>query len=496
LLNSNVTAIVIGAGPAGLTAGYSLSKAGKPVLVLEADPEYVGGLSRTVHRDGFRFDIGGHRFFSKSREIENLWTEILGDDLLVRPRLSRIYYNNHFLAYPIRPFEVLRKLGLIESTRAIASYVKARLAPVRNPRTFEDWVTNEFGAYLFRAFFKTYTEKVWGMSCQEISADWAAQRINGLSLGKTIRGALGLAGNKSTRRETVKTLVSSFRYPRLGPGMMWDRTAELIRANAGTVLLGHEVTRCRFLGDQGWEVTATTSDGTEHVFRSDHVISSAPIRELADMLDPTLPGPALAAAKALRYRDFITIAVVLDDRTHLADNWIYVHDPGVRVGRIQNFKAWSPDLVPDPSLTCSGLEYFCFEGDGLWTSSDAALATLAAKELVQLGLATQSDIRETYVVRQRKAYPVYDDVYVRHVGVIRDALASYPTLHLVGRNGMHKYNNQDHAMMTAILTVRNILGAAPPYDVWRVNQDAEYHESSTGTADDVGGRAVPRAIIP
>ncbi|MEO7083487.1 MAG: NAD(P)/FAD-dependent oxidoreductase [Gemmatimonadaceae bacterium] len=491
----DTTAIIIGAGPAGLTAGYLLAKASQRVVVLESDATYVGGLSRTAEHHGYRFDIGGHRFFSKSAEIEALWTELLGDDLLERPRLSRIYYNHKFLAYPMRAGEVLTKLGPIEAMLSVLSYLKARLFPVPNPRSFEDWVTNQFGARLYRAFFKTYTEKVWGMSCRDISADWAAQRISGLSLGSAIRQALMPSKQKPASSDTIKTLVTSFRYPRLGPGMMWERCRDRIVEMGGEVLLGHRVTECRYLGgNAGWEVITRAASGEERRFTAPHVISSAPIRELARMIEPALPARVTASTDALKYRDFITIALIMPDRLGLSDNWIYVHDPSVRVGRIQNFKSWSPELVPDPSMCCYGLEYFCFEGDGLWTSSDEELIALATRELAQLGLAQVGDVQDACVVRQPKAYPVYDADYSRHVATLRTELAEhFPGLHLVGRNGMHKYNNQDHAMMTAMLTARNIVAGEPLYDPWRVNQDAEYHES--GSADsEIGGRAVPRAI--
>ena len=492
---SNTTTIIIGAGPAGLTAAYQLSKAGAPVVVLEADPEYVGGISRTVEHNGYRFDIGGHRFFSKSAEIEALWTEILGDDLLERPRLSRIYYNRKFLAYPSRAGEVLRKLGPIEAIRAILSYVKARAFPIANPRSFEDWVTNQFGERLYRAFFKTYTEKVWGMSCKQISADWAAQRINGLSLASAIRQAIVPRGGKPGS-PTIKTLVSSFRYPRLGPGMMWERCRDRIVEMGGRVLPGRRVCGLRYLGAElGWEVTTNDRDGREESFLAPHVLSSAPMRELARMVEPALAPPARAAAESLKYRDFLTVALMMHDSTHLPDNWIYVHDPGVRVGRIQNFKSWSPELVPDPAMCCFGLEYFCFEGDGLWSSSDDELVALASRELAQLGLARPGDVVDGCVVRQPKAYPVYDDDYATHVATIRRELAAhYPGLHLVGRHGMHKDNNQDHAMMTAMLTAKNIIAGSSLYDPWRVNQDAEYHESEL-TAGETGGRALPRALV-
>ena len=471
-------AVIVGAGPAGLTAAYELSKQQTPVVVLESDAQYVGGISRTVNYKDFRFDIGGHRFFSKSREVEELWTEIAGDDMLQRPRSSRIYYRGQFYTYPLKPFEALSKLGVVESVRCVLSFLAARLRPVRDPRTFEDWVSNQFGKRLFRIFFKTYTEKVWGMSCNEISADWAAQRIKGLSLASVVKHALFARAPKD-RKRVVKTLIDTFRYPRQGPGMMWEACAEKVRQLGGKILLGRKVVGCRFdSGQNCWIVTARNANGDLEEYRAEHLVSSMPIRELVAQIDPQLPPAALEAARALRYRDFLTVGLIVRDRGRFNDNWIYIHDPSVQVGRVQNYKSWSPEMVPD-DLHCSyGLEYFCFEGDGLWTMKDSELIALAKREIQQVNLAASDDVVDGCVIRQPKAYPVYDDAYQKHVDTIRTALEqNCPTLHLVGRNGMHKYNNQDHAMMTALLTARNILAGKREYDVWAVNQDAEYHEA-------------------
>ena len=480
-------AIIVGAGPAGLTAAYELSKQHAPVVVLESDPQYVGGISRTVNYKGFRFDIGGHRFFSKSREVEEFWTEIAGEDMLDRPRSSRIYYRGQFYTYPLKPFEALSKLGLIESTLCMVSFLAARLHPTPDPKTFEDWVTNQFGKRLFRIFFKTYTEKVWGMSCSEISADWAAQRIKGLSLGSAIKHAL-FSHKPKDRKQIVKTLIDTFRYPRLGPGMMWEACAEKVRKLGGEVLLGRRVVGCRFDSAANlWRVTSRSANGDLEEYRAEHVISSMPIRELVAQIEPRLPEAALQAARALRYRDFLTVGLIVHDHGRFSDNWIYIHDPSVQVGRVQNYKSWSPEMVPDPACCSYGLEYFCFEGDGLWTTSDRELIELAKREIQQVNLAASADVVDGCVIRQPKAYPVYDDAYQQHVNTIRKALdAACPTLHLVGRNGMHKYNNQDHAMMTAMLTAKNILAGERKYNVWAVNQDAEYHEAGAAggqTAD-------------
>jgi protoporphyrinogen oxidase len=475
-----MTTLIIGAGPAGLTAAYELAKHGRPVVVLERDPEYVGGLSRTVNYGGYRFDVGGHRFFSKSREIEDLWTEILGADMLQRPRSSRIYYRGQFYTYPLKPLEALSKLGPLESMRCLLSFAAARAHPTRNPKSFEDWVVNQFGERLFQIFFKTYTEKVWGMSCKEISADWAAQRIKSLSLGSAIKNGLLPQRGPSDRSQVVKTLIDTFRYPRLGPGMMWEKCAQRVREMGGKVLLGRNVVACRLnAAAPTWTVTARAPDGRFEQFCSEHLISSMPIRQLVAQIEPRLPETVLHSAHSLRYRDFVAVGLVLRERNRFSDNWIYIHDPDVKMGRVQNYKSWSPEMVPDSNYCSYGLEYFCFEGDGLWSMTDEDLITLAKKELEQVGLAASVDVIDGCVIRQPKAYPVYDDDYRRHVEIIRQALDAHcPDLQLVGRNGMHKYNNQDHAMMTALLAARNILAGRKKYDVWSVNDDAEYLESN------------------
>ncbi len=473
---------IIGAGPAGLTAAYLLTQQGYKVTVIEKDPVYVGGISRTVEHEGFRFDIGGHRFFSKSQEVVDLWNEILPDDFIQRPRMSRIYYEGKFYSYPLRAFEALWNLGVFRSTLCMVSYAQAKLFPNKKVRSFEDWTINQFGRKLYSIFFKTYTEKVWGMPCDEMSADWAAQRIKGLSLGAAVldglKRSLGL-NKKPNDGMATKTLLETFRYPRLGPGMMWEAARDKVCAGGNHVLMAHsfkQLTQDQKTGR--WRMTATGPDG-DIVIDAAHVISSAPMRELAARIHP-LPACALTAAPNLKYRDFLTVALKIRSEDLFPDNWIYIHDSKVQVGRVQNFRSWSPEMVPDPELACVGLEYFCFEGDGLWASSDADLVELAKREMAILGLCDPADVVGGAVVRQEKAYPVYDDDYATHVETMRSELeARYPTLHMVGRNGMHRYNNQDHAMMTAMLTVRNIAAGEKLYDIWGVNEDAEYHEAGT-----------------
>jgi protoporphyrinogen oxidase len=486
--------VIMGAGPAGLTAAYELMKHDVPVTVVEKDPHQVGGLARTVEHNGYRFDIGGHRFFSKNQEVEDLWTEILGDEMLTRGRLSRIYYRGRFFAYPIKAVNALWNLGPLEALRCLASYMWARVHPVRNPKTLEDWVRNQFGWRLFSIFFKTYTEKVWGISTKALSADWAAQRIKSLDLWVVLRTALLPRRKAKDRGEIVTTLVDRFRYPRRGPGQMWERVAKIAEERGHPVMFGRAVSAISHDRGEVTSITTTDEAGRSETCSGSHFISSIPIRELIARLDPPAPATVRHAADSLGYRDFISIALMIDRAEVFPDNWIYIHDPGVRVGRIQNFKNWSPDMVPDQSKTCLGLEYFCFEGDGLWTTKDADLIEIAKDELQRLGICAATEVFDGVVVRQRKAYPVYDDDYKAHVDVIREYLVrSLPNLYLAGRNGMHKYNNQDHSMMTALLVARKI-ATGSALDPWKVNADAVYHEDVRVGERDVSGRLVPERV--
>jgi len=491
-----IETLVIGAGPAGLTAAYTLAKHGRDVLVLEQDPTCVGGISRTASYKGFLFDIGGHRFFSKSKEIVELWNEILPDDFLERPRLSRIFYRGKFYAYPLKAFEALKNLGVVESALCMASFAWAKAFPVKNPRTFHEWVRNQFGERLFGVFFKTYTEKVWGMSCDEISADWAAQRIKGLSLAAAIvdglRRSLGLRKGASG----AKSLIESFRYPRRGPGMMWETAARKMQKMGGRLLMGRSVDGLVYDEAAGlWTVRAARADGTSETFLARHVLSSAPMRDLMNAIEPR--PLSLFHARDLKYRDFLTVVLIGKPQAELPDNWVYIHDPSVKVGRVQNFRSWSPEMIADRVSTCLGLEYFCFEGDGLWSAPDAELIELAKIEIDRIGLMNRADVYDACVVRQAKAYPVYDDAYAENVKAIRLEMATrFPTLHAIGRNGMHKYNNQDHAMMTGLLTALNIVHGAAIYDVWQVNEDAEYSESGVLGASEAlaSERLTPRKV--
>ena len=467
--------IIIGAGPAGLTAAYELCKAGIKSVVLEKD-NIVGGIARTVNYKGFHFDIGGHRFFTKVKVVEEMWHEVLGEDFLKRDRLSRIYYNKRFFYYPLRASNALLGLGLLNSLLILLSYLMAQLFPEKPEETLEQWVSNRFGKRLYNIFFKTYTEKVWGIPCSEIRAEWAAQRIKGLSLLSALRNAL-LKQKNFHDGTVIKTLIDTFHYPKLGPGMMWERVANTVKEKGSEVQLEAEVERIFWSNDKV-ETLEVKVNGKRELVRGSHFISSMPIRELIKKFEPAVPEEVLKAAMKLNYRDFLTVVLIVNKRDVFPDNWIYIHDPDVKVGRIQNFKNWSPYMVPDTSKTCLGLEYFCFEGDGLWTMPDHELIELGKKELDTSGLVRGSEVLDGTVVRMAKAYPVYDSTYSESLEIIRQFLSRIKNLQLTGRNGMHKYNNQDHSMLTAMLAAKNILGAN--YDLWQVNVEQEYHEEVKG----------------
>jgi protoporphyrinogen oxidase len=455
---------VLGGGPAGLTAGYLLAKRGKPVIVFEAEPQ-VGGIAKTEVRDGYRFDLGGHRFFTKSKEVDALWHQVMREEFLLRPRMSRIYWNKKFLAYPLEGMDVIKKLGPIELTRAGLSYLWAALKPKGREDDLESWVSNRFGKRLYQLFFKSYTEKVWGVPCTELRAEWAAQRIKGLSFFSAAKAAFfGNRGNK------IKSLISEFHYPRFGPGQMWETMTDDIIAAGGEVRLNTPVTR---LEARDGRIVAVWA-GDERIECSE-VISSLPLRLTVGITEPQAPAAVRQAAQGLRYRDFLTVALVIDGDDLFPDNWIYIHEPGVRVGRIQNFRSWSPWMVPDPHKASVGLEYFCFKGDDLWEMSDDDLVELAKGEIGQLGLADPAKVERGFVTRVPLAYPMYDADYAERVASIRAWLETFPNLQQVGRNGLHRYNNSDHSMLTAIRAVENILDGTD-HDIWAVNAESVYHE--------------------
>jgi protoporphyrinogen oxidase len=482
---------VIGGGPAGLTAAYLLTKKGHDVVVFEGE-NILGGISQTAQYKGFRFDIGGHRFFTKIEPVNDLWLEVLGDDFISVPRLSRIHYRGTFFHYPLKPSNALIGLGPVDSVRIVLSYLRWHFWPYPEENNFEEWVTNRFGKRLYEIFFKTYTEKVWGIPCTEIRAEWAAQRIKGLSLARAILQAASV-----NRRPTkIKSLINEFQYPRLGPGQMWERCADKIREMGNEVHLEHYVDEVICENGRVTGVRVTSAEHGSKVVACDHVISSMPVRTLARSLRPEAPAKVQQAADGLRYRDFLVVALVLDADDLFPDNWIYVHTPGVRVGRIQNFNNWSRAMVPVDGHSCLGLEYFCFEGDGLWTSTDEELIERATRELAELDITGAAEVVDGTVIRMRKAYPIYDAIYSDCVDAIRGHIDPIPNLHTVGRNGMHKYNNQDHSMLTAMMAVWNMDGAA--HDLWAVNTDFEYHEEQrlgpSGEEDDAAAARTPDAM--
>ena len=457
--------VIIGAGPAGLTAAYELVKRGEQPLVLEQS-DTVGGISRTDIYKGYRIDIGGHRFYTKSQEVQDLWLEVLGDNFLSVRRMSRIFYRGKFYDYPLNLFGTLKNLGVYESIRIVLSYLKWKTWPQFPEENFEEWVTNRFGRRLYLHFFKTYTEKVWGIPCKEIRADWAAQRIQGMSLKRAVMNAL-FGGDK------IKSLIKNFQYPMYGPGQMWETFQSAVERRGGTVTLNTGVSK---IGVENGKVDSITTvkGGVEQKISTDHLISSMPITELIKKIDPPAPDYALTAAENLKYRDFLIVCLIVDNANLFPDNWIYIHTPGVNVGRIQNFRNWSEALVPDASKSSLGMEYFCSEGDEIWEMADEDLIKLASKELNSLRLGSGLKVVDGTVIRQKKAYPVYDGTYKENVDILRKYLSTIYNLQTIGRNGMHRYNNQDHSMLTGMLAARNVCGA--DYDLWDVNVERSYYE--------------------
>jgi len=437
----------------------------------------VGGLARTEQYKGFHFDMGGHRFFTKSEEVNRMWTEVLLEDFLLRPRLSRIYYRKKLFYYPLRPLDALVKIGPVDAVRMVLSYLRWQAFPYEKEETFAQWVTNRFGKRMFETFFKAYTEKVWGIPCSELKAEWAAQRIKDLSLKAVLVSFVMKPGT------AIRTLTEEFRYPRLGPGMMWNAVKDRIEANGGTVRLGCDVTAVRRDGNRIQSVVVRNGR-SEETIEAGAFISSMPLAELVQKVDPPPPAAVLEAARSLRYRDFLTVCLIVNHPSLFPDNWIYVHDPDVKVGRIQNFKNWSPAMVPDPRKSSLGLEYFCNEGDALWTSSDAELVELGRRELDRIGLASYGDVEDGCVFRVPKSYPVYDGGYREHLEVLKRWIEGLENCQSIGRNGLHRYNNQDHSMLTGMYAVRNaVLGERN--DLWSVNADQEYHEEIRPGAEEV-----------
>ncbi len=468
-MDNQESVLIIGAGPAGLAAAFQCTRRKRRVQVLEG-ADRVGGISRTEEYKGYLFDIGGHRFFTKISRINQLWRQMLGNDFIRVSRMSRIYYQGRFFNYPLECANALINLGLVESALIVLSYLQAQLKTRGQEETFEQWVCNRFGRRLYATFFKTYTEKVWGIPCHEIRADWAAQRIKGLSL--TVALANALFGGRNT-----KSLIEAFDYPVRGPGLMWQRFQEAIEAANGEVRLNTEVIRLEH--DQGRvKKVVSCCQGKSQCFSVDQVISSMPVPRLIEILHPPPPEPVLAAARGLSFRAFLIVCLIVDRADLFPDQWIYVHSSEVRVGRIQNFKNWSAAMVPDPGSTSVGMEYFCNQGDDTWNMADNDLIRLAAAELASLGLADPGEVKDGCVIRQPGAYPVYDRDYRQHLGVLQGYLAGFANLQTVGRNGTHRYNNMDHSMQSGLLAAENLEGAG--HDLWTVDDEDEYLEEEQG----------------
>jgi protoporphyrinogen oxidase len=479
----NQPTVIVGAGPAGLTAALELGRLGLGGVVFEAD-ETVGGISRSVVFRGCRMDIGGHRFFTKVPEVAALWKEILDGDLLERRRMSRIYYRDRFFDYPLKPANALRGLGFVEATRVVASYLHAQVFPIADESAFDAWVSNRFGRRLFEIFFKTYTEKVWGMPCSEISAAWAAQRIKNLNLLTALKNAF--LGNGARGGEVVTSLIESFHYPRLGPGMMWERCRDLAASHGIETHTGSRVVR---IHHDGLRVSAVDVEQTRGGTRRETcgaLISSMPVGSLVEAMEPAAPREVRDAARSLRHRDFLIVGLIVERSELFPDNWIYVHSPEVRVGRVQNFKNWSPDMVSDPDLSFIGLEYFANRGDDLWTMTDEELIELGAAEAETIGLFDAREVQAGTVVRMPLAYPVYDGEYETHLGVLRDWLDGFENLFTVGRNGQHRYNNQDHSMLAGLFAARSVAGAAE-LDLWSINEEPSFHEEIGGEEKEARG---------
>jgi protoporphyrinogen oxidase len=524
---SGKVAVIIGAGPAGLTAAYQLlTQTSIKPIVLEKT-ELLGGISTTINYKGNRMDIGGHRFFSKSDRVMEWWLQMLPleeldrptqviayhnqvrllnggshapradlDDrvMLIRPRKSRIYFQQKFFDYPLRlNQETVLKLGLLKTMRIGLSYFRSLMFPIKPESSLEDFFINRFGRELYKTFFQSYTEKVWGLACNEISAEWGAQRVKGLSIKEALRHSIKRIFGKNqdfSQKNTETSLIERFMYPKYGPGQMWEEVARQIRELGGEILTACEVDKLHVEGSEVRGVRIIKKEnGTTQYVTADYVFSTMPVKELVRALDTNVPSEILEISDGLLYRDFVTVGLLLKKLTvadngneHselISDNWIYIQEPDVRVGRLQIFNNWSPYLVEDKSKIWVGLEYFCNETDSLWQMTDPELIDLATQEMVRMGFIEKSDVIDANVVRMPKTYPAYFGTYYRF-DELRSFLDQFENLFLVGRNGMHKYNNQDHSMLTAMTAVDNIVeGRRDKSNIWDVNTEEEYHESKS-----------------
>jgi protoporphyrinogen oxidase len=462
--------IIMGAGPAGLAAGYELQRNGVESTLCEADPQ-VGGISKTIQYKNYYFDLGGHRFFTKFKEVDQLWHEVLEDKFRKTPRISRIYYRNRFFNYPLTALNAFLGVGILDTLVILVSYFKTKVKPYPREDTFEEWVSNRFGRKLYSIFFKTYTEKVWGIPCAQIQAEWAAQRIKGLSLKTAIINALFKPKNSN-----IKTLIDEFDYPMYGPGMMYTEMQNKINALGGRVLLNSKVLKVNHKNFMIESIEYRDANGNNQVLNGTDFISSIPITELVQILNPTASPEVLEAALNLRYRSIITVDVIVNKTRLFPDNWIYIHSPEVKLGRIQNFKNWSAAMVPDSNKTSLGLEYFCNENDSFWNMSDEELFKLAAAELEKIKIAKAGEIEDYKIVRVPKSYPVYMMGYKPSLEIISKYITQFKNLQLIGRYGLFKYNNMDHSIMTGLYAAKNIVQGNNLYNTWEINTDDEYLE--------------------
>jgi len=473
--------LIIGAGPAGLTAAFMLSQHDFEITLIEMDAHSVGGLSRTLDYKGYKFDLGGHRFYTKSQEVAEFWNKIMPSGFLVRQRLSRIFYQNVFLNYPLDLKECLTKLPFLTSCQFVLSYLFSKMMFFRKTNNLEDWYISQFGKSLYEAFFKSYTEKVWGLKCRQLDANWGPQRIQGLSLTTLLKSVIQSFFFPAKSTHGIKTLIAEFRYPRLGPGQLWETCAEICKSAGVSLQMHHQFQSAKFDTESSTWITQVQNLSTGQIVTGhfEHIITSMPLVELLQKLG--LPNDQKFQDRIVKFkfRDFITVALIVDAQQVNPDQWLYVQDPSVQVARIQNYKNWSPDLVPTEKHSCLGFEYFCNEGDLFWSQTDAELAQLARVELAQLRLLPkETQVLDCKVVRVQKAYPVYHPDFANDLTVLRENLDQFaPQVHPVGRNGMHRYNNQDHSIMTAMLVAKNIIAGKKLFDPWKVNQDAEYIES-------------------
>ncbi len=459
--------VIVGAGPAGLTAAYELSKAGVPVTVLEKDTQ-VGGLAKTILFKGWRLDLGPHRFFTKLAEVNRIWQEVLGEDAMMIKRLTRIYYRNRFFFYPLRPANAFLSLGPWLSLKAFVSFVRARLRPVPEEKTFEDWVSNRFGRTLYTMFFKTYTEKVWGIPCAEIEAEWAAQRIKGLSLLEAVRNAFGFG-----QKGRVKSLVDEFSYPKKGTGMFYEKMQKAVEQKGSRLSFGREVTALHHKGGRITRVVTRNAEGLEETWPATDVITSLPLTLLIQRLNPPPPPDILEASRQLTFRSTILVYLVIQGENLFPDNWIYVHAPEVQMGRITNFRNWSPEMtVPGQTVLC--VEYWCFPSDSFWNQSDADLQAMAAHDLQTIHLFKPAPVLDGFCIKIPRTYPVYRMGYRRYLDPLVAYLKTFANLQPIGRFGAFKYNNQDHSILMGMLAARNLLGES--HDLWSVNSDSEYQE--------------------